>query len=574
MCSNQCMECIGGCYESTCLNCSSSCSTTSSYCLCTTFDITLSANPSAGSLDQGSSTTTTITANLTTLRSFPTKFNCLYLPSGASCSFSPVSCTPSCSSALTIYTSPTTPVGTYDMTVVGEYGQKKKWTIYTLTVKSLGTPQMKAWIKDPNGKIIVDSATLNNCTFDTNTKSCLYNYYTCGVTGNYSGQTQDVGSGKNSSWENLWYCESCGNKLCDIGENCTSCQDCYCLLDQLCCKDGTCRAICDDYLPCNNNTVCEQGESCNCIDCHDKKDACDDDLICNATAETCQCPDDKPYWNFDKCGPTPLCGNGQVDTDENCINCPNDAGCGDGTRCCLDGICRADCDPPCDNNGYCDANETYYETCNCNDCRNKEDKCLYGLICRENNECGCNPYPDYICPSDPACKYVDPDCKCVVNGRCELKETQENCPSDCKTSVSVSPSRMLPGDKVNVTVYFNDSRYYSGEDAELVLYLDDKIWINCPVHNSRWKNMGWNSIDSWKGTYQSSNMEIASMNGYAKIVFDCIVPNLNPGQHTLRAIPSIFSEQKILRSGETQFYSSDNPVKLLKFILLSIKVIF
>ena len=577
-CSNQDRICVGGCNNSTCSDCQpSKCSEKSNYCLCSSYDFSLSINPTSGRVVQGSSIGPISVNTIHEYGGAPSvEFFCGYLPNGATCSFSPVSCTSTCTSSLTITTVPTTPSGTYDIIVGGRGGEKTKYRIYTLTVASSGTPQMSMWINDPKDKTIVDSASLVYCTTQGNEKDCLYQYYTCSVTGYYSGRTQDVGSGTYSSWINLWYCESCGNERCDQEETCLNCRDCYCSINQVCCSDGICRDICGVYPPCNHNGMCEQGESCNCDDCYDKKDACKDDLVCNATTQTCQCPADKPFWNIDHCGPTLLCGNGVIDDGENCINCPDDAGCLNGTRCCQDGTCKSDCLGRCDNNLICDANETYFETCDCLDCLNWQDKCLKGLVCKENMECGCNLLPDRICPNDPYCKTVDPDClSCNHNGVCELGENQHNCPDDCKTVVKVSPIRMYPGDRVNVTVYFNDSRYVMGQDAKLTLYLDDMVWINCSIHDSKWRAMDWNGNNNWKGKYMESEIEINSIDNYAEIKFDCTVPTiLNQGMHTLKVYPSIFSKETKLNNGNAEFFVENKPVQFLKIIFLAVKLIF
>jgi len=117
------------------------------------------------------------------------------------------------------------------------------------------------------------------------------------------------------------------------------------------------------------------------------------------------------------------------------------------------------------------------------------------------------------------------------------------------------------------------------------LYIDNREWIECVVHDSKWiEDLNWNNVtDVWTGTVNKiinqntriSNVEIKSIDNYAGIKFDCVVPSDLPvGMYTLKAIPSIYSIEKKLTSAETEIIVEDNSLKLLKFILVSIKVIF
>jgi len=78
------------------------------------FDYTLAVDPSSSTIDQGSNTSTIVTASL--LTGFPEEvsYSISGLPSGALATFSPTSCILSCSATLGITTSITTPPGTYD----------------------------------------------------------------------------------------------------------------------------------------------------------------------------------------------------------------------------------------------------------------------------------------------------------------------------------------------------------------------------------------------------------------------------------------------------------------------------
>ena len=101
----------------------------------TSFDFSLS-NSGNVSVTQGQSTTRTITANYLTGTAATVSFSASGLPSGATYTYSPISCTPTCSTTKTIVTSASTPTGTYTITVTGTSGGLSRTTSFTLTVTS------------------------------------------------------------------------------------------------------------------------------------------------------------------------------------------------------------------------------------------------------------------------------------------------------------------------------------------------------------------------------------------------------------------------------------------------------
>ena len=116
---------------------------------------------------------------------------------------------------------------------------------------------------------------------------------------------------------------------------------------------------------------------------------------------------------------------------------------------------------------------------------------------------------------------------CTENGKCESGETQENCPADCKTVVSMNPNvDLTPGQQAIVIVAFNDSRYVAGKQVSYRLVLDDSIvW------------------DSTNGCPLGDNTKVTpdvSLEGYAKITRTCNVPSLSVGSHKLEATPTIY----------------------------------
>lgn len=98
------------------------------------FDFSLALNPASGSVAKGSSIASTVSTTLASGTSESVSFSCSGLPSGASCSFNPSSLKPAASSALTISTLPSTPVGNYEISVTGTNGIVSQAKTYTLTV--------------------------------------------------------------------------------------------------------------------------------------------------------------------------------------------------------------------------------------------------------------------------------------------------------------------------------------------------------------------------------------------------------------------------------------------------------
>ena len=100
------------------------------------FNYTIVVDPDSSTIDQGSQTSTVVSANLIT--GFPENvtFSVSGLPSGCMATFSPTSCILSCSSTLTISTSVTTPPGTYPclITAMTTSGVVRT-TTFTLTVR-------------------------------------------------------------------------------------------------------------------------------------------------------------------------------------------------------------------------------------------------------------------------------------------------------------------------------------------------------------------------------------------------------------------------------------------------------
>jgi len=100
------------------------------------FNFSVSVSPTSGLVAQTGSITPAPAIN-TTLTSGATQSVTFFvsgLPTGATATFSPVSCSPSCSSAMTITTT-NTPIGTYIITISAAGGGIVRTTTYTLVVQ-------------------------------------------------------------------------------------------------------------------------------------------------------------------------------------------------------------------------------------------------------------------------------------------------------------------------------------------------------------------------------------------------------------------------------------------------------
>ncbi len=101
-------------------------------------DFSLAAAPSSGSVDPGSSVTSTISTTTTKGSAQPVQLSATGAPAGVAVSFSPASVTSGDSSTMTVATSPTAAPGTYSLTLTGT-GSVTHATTFALTVKGTGS---------------------------------------------------------------------------------------------------------------------------------------------------------------------------------------------------------------------------------------------------------------------------------------------------------------------------------------------------------------------------------------------------------------------------------------------------
>ena len=140
------------------------------------FNFTL-ANSGDKSVSAGSSTATTITATLSSASSQSVSFTVSGLPSGATGAFSSVSCTPTCSSTLTVSTSGSTPAGNYQVSVSASGGGQTRTTSFNLSVSAAVSGIVATPTLSPNGGSFAGPVSL---TMQTATAGAAIHYTTDG----------------------------------------------------------------------------------------------------------------------------------------------------------------------------------------------------------------------------------------------------------------------------------------------------------------------------------------------------------------------------------------------------------
>src|SRR5204863_194593 len=110
---------------------------------------------------QGATVSNTITATLLSGSSQSVVFSASGLPTGASATFSPTACTPTCTTTLTLATTTSTPTGPSTITVTGTGGGLTRTTTFTLTVTA-PPPAFDFSLTNSGDQTVVQGATVSN----------------------------------------------------------------------------------------------------------------------------------------------------------------------------------------------------------------------------------------------------------------------------------------------------------------------------------------------------------------------------------------------------------------------------
>lgn len=98
------------------------------------FDFSLSVSPASGTVIQGGTVSTIVTATLASGATTAVSLSAAGMPAGVTAAFVPISCNPTCTSTLTFTASSTATTGTFTITITGT-GSSTRTTTFTLTVQ-------------------------------------------------------------------------------------------------------------------------------------------------------------------------------------------------------------------------------------------------------------------------------------------------------------------------------------------------------------------------------------------------------------------------------------------------------
>jgi hypothetical protein len=150
------------------------------------FDFSISTDPISGSVSQGGSASTTVNTTLISGATQAVSFTVSGLPTSASASFNPASCSPSCSSWMNITIATSTPVGVYSIDVCGTTGSQSKCVTYGLTVIAAGSLGVTT---NAANNITPNSMTLNGTLADMGNASSATVWFDWGTTTSYGNST-------------------------------------------------------------------------------------------------------------------------------------------------------------------------------------------------------------------------------------------------------------------------------------------------------------------------------------------------------------------------------------------------
>ena len=136
-------------------------------------DLSVALIPASGTILQGGSLDVAVNVSLLSGISQLSEFSVANLPNGATASFSPVNCSPTCSSLMTINTVPSTPVGASMLPVTVTSGTLQKTLNFTLTMIAPIAPDSPTAL---SAAVSSGQATLNWQAPAFNGGSALTNY--------------------------------------------------------------------------------------------------------------------------------------------------------------------------------------------------------------------------------------------------------------------------------------------------------------------------------------------------------------------------------------------------------------
>jgi glucose/arabinose dehydrogenase/PKD repeat protein len=133
------------------------------------FDFSMSSGGNK-SVARGTAVTNAVNATLVSGATQPVSFGASGLPAGATAAFSPTSCSPGCSTTLTITTGASTPIGTSTITVTGTGGSLSRTTAFSLSVTSTSdtTPPSVSVTAPTAGATLLGTAVAVSATASDN----------------------------------------------------------------------------------------------------------------------------------------------------------------------------------------------------------------------------------------------------------------------------------------------------------------------------------------------------------------------------------------------------------------------
>jgi hypothetical protein len=164
-------------------------------CTNAAFDFSISTNPVSGLVNPGGSISATVNTVLISGTTETVDFSASISggwPAGMSADFSPASCDPTCSSVMTINTSPGTPLGTYSVNVCGLQSCSlcQRCTIYGVTVSASGVAISPPAVSTAAATNFTQTSATLNGTLDNmgGAGSCLV-WFEWGPTNSYGNST-------------------------------------------------------------------------------------------------------------------------------------------------------------------------------------------------------------------------------------------------------------------------------------------------------------------------------------------------------------------------------------------------